>query len=121
MDNILMPFMYNKPKLDAEVLQRYEELITQLNIASLTHKKAGLLSGGERQRVAICRAIIKKPRLIIADEPTGNLDEANTTLVVDAINKIKADGTSVIVVTHNKYITFQNETVYTLEGGVLKK
>ena len=70
--------------------------------------------------MAICRAMLKKPSLIIADEPTGNLDEKNTNLVVEAINKISAEGTAVIVVTHNNNISFENETKYTLDGGVLR-
>lgn len=118
-DNILMPFLYNKERINGNVIKRLKQLLEDLNISHLTDKKAGLLSGGERQRVAICRAMLKKPGLIIADEPTGNLDEKNTDLVVDAINKISAEGTAVIVVTHNKTISFENEKKYTLDGGVL--
>lgn len=119
-DNILMPFLYNKERINSNVTKRLEQLLEDLNISHLIDKKAGLLSGGERQRVAICRAMLKKPSLIIADEPTGNLDEKNTNLVVEAINKISAEGTAVIVVTHNNNISFKNETKYTLDGGVLR-
>ena len=118
-ENVLMPFLYNNDPIGDDVEKRLEGLMRDLNIASLIDKKAGNLSGGECQRVAICRAMLKKPRLIIADEPTGNLDENNTYLVVDAINKIRAGGTSVIVVTHNKSIGFENETKYMLDKGVL--
>lgn len=118
-NNILMPFLYNKERINSNVIKRLKQLLADLNIGHLIDQKAGQLSGGERQRVAICRAMLKRPALIIADEPTGNLDEKNTDLVVSAINKISASGTAVIVVTHNKTISFNNEKKYTLEGGVL--
>lgn len=119
-ENILMPFLYGKTVIDRRVRHEAERLMEELNISALAEKKAALLSGGEKQRVAICRAMIKRPKLIIADEPTGNLDEGNTALVVKAFNAIVGSGTSVIVVTHNPRLSFENSKRYRLEGGRLE-
>lgn len=118
-DNILMPFLYNHLAVDRQVRSEANAIMEELNILSLADKKASLLSGGEKQRVAICRAMVKKPRLIIADEPTGNLDERNTSLVVNAFSRIAESGTSVIVVTHNMHLSFDNSIKYLLEEGKL--
>lgn len=63
--------------------------------------------------------LLTEPKLIIADEPTGNLDESNTELVVKAFKDIAEKGTAVIVVTHNKFLSFGTDTTYTLRGGKL--
>lgn len=118
-ENILMPFMYNGKKLSREVYSDLDRLLIDLNIESLRHKKAALLSGGEKQRVAICRAMLKKPKLIIADEPTGNLDEVNAKLVTDAFERIAESGTGVLVVTHNRYLSLKTAKTYRLNEGVL--
>jgi len=76
------------------------------------------LSGGERQRVAIARAIVNQPDLIIADEPTGNLDPLNTWEIINILKKVNELGTTVILATHNKgIIDSLNKRVITLEGG----
>ena len=78
------------------------------------------LSGGEKQRVAIARAIVNQPDLIIADEPTGNLDPANTFEIIEILRKINDLGTTVILTTHNKgVIDSLKKRVLTLEGGKL--
>ena len=76
------------------------------------------LSGGERQRVAIARAIVNQPDLIIADEPTGNLDPLNTWEIINILKKVNELGTTIILATHNKgIIDSLNRRVITLEGG----
>ncbi len=78
------------------------------------------LSGGEKQRVAIARAIVNQPDLIIADEPTGNLDPANTFEIIEILRKINDLGTTVVLTTHNKgVIDSLKKRVLTLEGGKL--
>lgn len=118
-DNILMPFLYSGSPITGDVKENIDVLLEKFNMSGLKNKKASFLSGGERQRVAIMRAIIKKPKLIIADEPTGNLDEANAELVIDAFKEIAENGTSLIVVTHNKHLSFGVGKTYTLKGGKL--
>ena len=90
-------------------------------MTELRFQKTALLSGGERQRVAIARAMIKKPRLIIADEPTGNLDEANSIVVANAFREAAADGASVVIVTHDRHMDFGSGSKYLLNEGRLNK
>ncbi|MDR1451205.1 MAG: ABC transporter ATP-binding protein [Helicobacteraceae bacterium] len=75
------------------------------------------LSGGERQRVCIARALINYPKLILADEPTGNLDEANEKIVVDIFEKLNAEGSSIIVVTHDREVAARAERIVRLQHG----
>lgn len=117
-DNLLMPLMYtDKPA--GGLLQQADSILRDLNILQLKNQKANTLSGGEKQRVAIARAIIKRPKLIIADEPTGNLDDANAKLVISAFERIIKTGTSILVVTHNRHLRFGNGNTYILQQGAL--
>ena len=76
------------------------------------------LSGGEKQRLAIARAIINQPEVIIADEPTGNLDPLNTTDIISLLAKINELGTTIILTTHNKdIVNLMNKRVITMESG----
>jgi len=92
-----------------------------LELVDLSHKIwdfPGHLSGGEKQRVAIARAIVNQPDIIIADEPTGNLDPVNTYEIVQILKKVNDIGTTVILTTHNKgIIDLLGKRVITMEGG----
>ena len=109
-----------------EVINKKEEDIAQdvahvLELVDLTSKSSHFphqLSGGEKQRLAIARAIITQPDIIIADEPTGNLDPTNTNEIVNLLKKINDLGTTVILTTHNKSVVDQiKKRVITLENG----
>lgn len=80
-----------------------------------------LLSGGEKQRVAIARALLLNPSLIIADEPTGNLDWFNTQTVLDLLEKENKKGRAVIMITHDEAIAKRAKQVFTLKNGVLNE
>ncbi|MDR1249360.1 MAG: ATP-binding cassette domain-containing protein, partial [Treponema sp.] len=75
------------------------------------------LSGGEQQRVCIARALINYPKLILADEPTGNLDEANERIVIDIFKQLHAEGSTIIVVTHDPEVAEDAERTVALEHG----
>lgn len=120
-DNVLMPYLYNGQRLTKEVYSELDSLSERLGIASLLDKKAALLSGGEKQRAAIARAMIKKPALLIADEPTGNLDEGNSRLVTEAFRSVAEEGTALIVVTHNRGLKFGDCASYRLSEGRLHR
>ena len=102
-----------------------EDVPHVLDLVDLKHKMYNFphqLSGGEQQRVAIARAIINRPEIIIADEPTGNLDPNNTYDIVQIIKKINDLGTTVILTTHNKGIVDNlGKRVITMEGGKIIK
>lgn len=81
--------------------ERVSVILDEVGLLETWHQKAGSLSGGEKQRVAIARAIVKKPFLVLADEPTGNLDPEAANTVFELLKKINNLGTSVIMATHN--------------------
>lgn len=102
-DNILLPFRINKALTTNNSIRTHaKNLSSQLGIETHMHKKPGKLSQGEKQRVAICRALINDPQLILADEPTGNLDPDNKARIMEAlITYSNENSTSLITVTHD--------------------
>jgi ABC-type lipoprotein export system ATPase subunit len=92
-----------------------------LKIISLGHRighSANLLSGGEKQRVAVARALVNRPKVILADEPTGQLDRDNSQLIMDNFEKVVSDGeTSIVVVTHDPQVAARCTRVCTLVDG----
>ena len=105
-DNILLPYRISGAlRLDADVRGRAEGLAASLGIADKLGRYVRQLSQGERQRVAICRALLPDPELILADEPTGNLDPTNTDKVLDIIFDYVADkGATLVSVTHELHL-----------------
>lgn len=117
-DNIIMPSLYIKEDR-SKIIKRFEELVYSMDITNLLDKKSNLLSGGEKQRVAIARALLLNPALIIADEPTGNLDEKNKSTVLDILRKEHEKGRAIIVITHDEDTGNMAEKKYMLENGIL--
>jgi cell division transport system ATP-binding protein len=89
-------------RTDAEIASDVPYILELVNLADKAHNFPNQLSGGEQQRIAIGRAIINQPEVVVADEPTGNLDPINTFEVVEILKKINELGTTVIITTHNK-------------------
>lgn len=102
-ENALLPYYVNRNLLrDAAADQALEEIAARLGIALLLRRKPLRLSQGERQRVALCRALVTRPRLLLADEPTGNLDPENTGVVMDLLfEEVRRRGTTLVMVTHD--------------------
>jgi ABC-type antimicrobial peptide transport system, ATPase component len=116
-ENIVLPCYMQRCPVDAKLLKL---LLETLKLESLQHRMPAYLSGGERQRIAIARALITQPKLLLADEPTGSLDEDSGRQVMDLLFYVcKTLGTSFILVTHN--ISFAKETnhVFYLKQGTL--
>ena len=105
-------------KTDADIMEDVPRVLELVDLTDRAFHFPYQLSGGEKQRLAIARAIITQPDLIIADEPTGNLDPANANEVINILKKINDLGTTVILTTHNKGIVDQiKKRVITLENG----
>ena len=118
-ENILFP--YTIGGLEKPSHERLLEVSNKLGITDLLDEYPSELSGGEMRRATIARAVINKPSLIIADEPTGSLDSANTSRVMEIFKNIASEGTAVIVVTHQKETLGYASKVYGMEQGSLKE
>ncbi len=115
-ENILLPQLYSRKKVD-----NFDEIVDSLGISELLDKKVVYLSGGEKQRVGIARCLVLNPSLIIADEPTGNLDQANTGKVMNLLEAENKKGRAVIVITHNENVASHTKKTYRLENGKLNE
>ncbi|MEM7783921.1 MAG: ABC transporter ATP-binding protein [Planctomycetota bacterium] len=121
-DNILLPFLINDSlMLSSEVIERAESLTTQMGIKNKLNRRSDQLSQGEQQRVAICRALITQPNLILADEPTGNLDPNNKKLILDLLfHQATENKQTLIVVTHDMTLIDRFDTVVNFEEFLVK-
>lgn len=114
-ENILLPTIYNR----RNAAQDFDELVTLLELEPLLSQRVTTLSGGEKQRVAIARALILDPCLILADEPTGNLDPRNRDLIMNLLRREHEKGRGVILITHDMEVARSADTVYMLRDGTL--
>ena len=120
-ENILYPAILN-PFTSKKIYREINDLVDLLKINKIVDQYPSTLSGGERQRVAIARAIINNPKLILADEPTGNLDEATTNDIIDLFIRLKNQkDITIIIATHEKKLIKISDVEYSLNGGGLKK
>jgi len=94
-------------------------LLRRLGLEGIAHKFPMDISGGEKQRAAILRALRNKPGLLIADEPTGNLDRHNARIVLEDLKKVNSSGAAVLMVTHNEEAAAYADRVFHLSGGKL--
>jgi putative ABC transport system ATP-binding protein len=112
-ENIRMPLLYEKE------IDRSAEWMEKLDIVHLKDQRVNTLSGGEKQRVAIARALILDPCLILADEPTGNLDERNSKIIFSILAEEHAQGRGIVLITHDAHSASCAKTILRLEGGEL--
>lgn len=119
LDNVALPMIYagaNK----TERTQRASEVLTDVGLADRMDHKPNQLSGGQRQRVAVGRALVNKPSIILADEPTGNLDSKTSIEIMALFDAIHASGNTVILVTHEEEIAEHAHRVIRLRDGVIE-
>jgi ABC-type lipoprotein export system ATPase subunit len=119
-ENILLSPKYANQSFNKELFEKLEYYMEKFKLKEIRKSKAKFLSGGEKQRVAIARAMIKKPSLIVADEPTGNLDGENSHIILEEFKQLKKEGTAVVVVSHDVQLFSQYGKCLELSDGVLK-
>ena len=117
-ENIELPLVYNKIG-KAERKIRVEEAMERLNISHRSKHYPQQLSGGQQQRVAVARALVNRPRLILADEPTGNLDSKNGNEVLELMTELNTQGATIIMVTHSSYDAGFSSKIITLRDGII--
>lgn len=115
-ENIELPLLYNKVSA-SERKQRVNELIEKIGISHRASHYPQQLSGGQQQRVAVARALITKPPLILADEPTGNLDSSHGNEVMELMCQLHEEGTTIVMVTHSAHDASYSERIINLLDG----
>jgi putative ABC transport system ATP-binding protein len=117
--NVELPLLYQRVST-ADRRKRVEAVLERVGIMSRRDHLPQQLSGGQQQRVAVARAIVGNPKLILADEPTGNLDSANGEEVMNLLVRLNLEGTTIVMVTHSQHHAgYANRTVRMLDGRVL--
>ena len=119
LENVALPMVYaGVSKSDRKI--RAEEVLTEVGLADRMDHKPNQLSGGQRQRVAVGRALVNKPSIILADEPTGNLDSVTSLEILNLFDEIHRQGNTVIVVTHEEEVAKHAHRVIRLRDGIVE-
>ncbi|UQD57479.1 ABC transporter ATP-binding protein [Flavobacterium sp. K5-23] len=119
LDNVALPMIYAGYS-KSERKARAEEVLTQVGLSDRMDHQPNQLSGGQRQRVAVARAIVNTPSIILADEPTGNLDSKTSTEIMHLFDEIHSKGNTVILVTHEEDIAKHAHRIIRLRDGVIE-
>ncbi|MBQ2294278.1 MAG: ABC transporter ATP-binding protein [Spirochaetales bacterium] len=120
LENVMLPLRYQKIPMEQR-RERAEEALVRIGLADRLTHKPNELSGGQRQRVAIARATVTKPMLILADEPTGALDSETGHSVLDLFQEINAEGTAIVIVTHDQEIGKTAPRMVKIKDGLLSE
>jgi putative ABC transport system ATP-binding protein len=120
--NVMVPLLYNGSggKTDAERYQRAVEMLESVGLGERIHHRPNQLSGGQQQRVAIARALINEPSILLADEPTGNLDTRSGEEIMALLDELGAGGATIVMVTHELNIAeHAQRVIYLLDGEIV--
>jgi putative ABC transport system ATP-binding protein len=114
LDNVLLPTVYGR---DGSAAARARELLDQVGLGDRIKHRSNQLSGGQVQRVAIARALVMRPSIVLADEPTGNLDSKTSQGILELLQKINAKGATLVLITHEASIAQAAQRVIRLRDG----
>jgi len=119
LDNVALPMVYAGHNKESRN-KRATEVLTQVGLSDRMDHKPNELSGGQRQRVAVARALVNKPSIILADEPTGNLDSKTSVEIMNLFDDLHANGNTVILVTHEEDIAAHAHRIIRLRDGIIE-
>jgi ABC-type lipoprotein export system ATPase subunit len=114
-ENVILPLIYSD--FDGDMKDKAIRVLTSMGLADRVDHLPRELSGGQQQRVAVARALINSPRIIFADEPTGNLDSASGQELMKIFHELHAAGTTLVVVTHNMEVALQADRIIEMKDG----
>lgn len=120
LENVMLPLMFQRTP-ERERRQRAKELLDRVGLQHRLSHKPNQLSGGEQQRVAIARALANNPEIILADEPTGNLDSETGKKVLGLLSELHREGKTIVVVTHDKEVAKYAQRIYAFKDGRMVK
>jgi putative ABC transport system ATP-binding protein len=118
--NVELPLIYNGTPT-SQRREQAEEALTNVGLKDRMHHKPSELSGGQRQRVAIARALVNHPSIILADEPTGNLDSRTGDEIMEIFESLHEGGNTIVLVTHEEYIAEHSDRIIRLRDGVVER
>ena len=121
-ENVLIPYLINNRRTSKEIIEKANELFEMLGITRWKDSPVTKMSGGQQQRTAIARALINNPKILIADEPTGNLDSETTDKICSSFREINQRfGTTFIVVTHDRRVAAKTDRIIEIRDGKIEK
>jgi len=120
LDNVTLPLVYAGFSKDARI-ERGREVLEEVGLSERMHHKPNELSGGQRQRVALARALVNSPSIILADEPTGNLDSQTSADILSLFDEIQRMGNTLIIVTHEEEIAKHAKRIIRLRDGIIEE
>ena len=119
LENVSLPMMKLGVRSEKQQIARAEHLLEQVGMADKGHRLGNQLSGGERQRVALARALANAPKVILADEPTGNLDQTNSERVFELLQSVaQSEGSGILLVTHDSEMAARADRILTMRDGL---
>jgi ABC-type lipoprotein export system ATPase subunit len=121
LDNVMMPLSYSTEHLsDHQARERAKEMLARLGLADRMHHEPSQLSGGQQQRVAIARSLINNPSILLADEPTGNLDSHTSEEILKLFQQLNQQGLTIILVTHDATIAHHAKRIIRISDGIIE-
>lgn len=118
LENVLMPYYIKQKKIDASLEKKANELLNLVGLGKVKNNLASNMSGGQQQRTAIARALINNPKIVLADEPTGNLDSESTEVIYALLRDINIKfGTTFVIITHDRRIAEKTDRIIEIKDG----